>query len=917
MKSFIHFLASLLVFIALGLHAVNHTDPCQAQTPSYDNPVLGPLLDTIKILGKNNPSQALRLTVRAIHKADSLGEPLWKARFLCHQGICYRQIKMYDEALKSQYNALANFQRFHDSIHIAKSMYEIGKVYTLLEDYERALAYHFNALYLREYDSNLSVRAMSYLELGNILMQQNEYWRSLDFLLNARTIFEGTGDSSFLSATMISLGELMLKMQRYNEAFEHLDRAIDFSTQESEKATIMLLKASLLQQQNMPEKALQIALQADKPLEEARDFSRLLSLHNLLADIYQSKGDLKKALFHIKHLNAFGDSLRAIQRLEEITRLQFRHETQQLEASNEILKLQLKEADFRSRNKGYLIAILLFAILIAIGILVLYRNKRASIQLQQLNAMLEQKVQERTAELHKRSKELEKTYAALKKSEAMFRAINETVPLGIAVTDIHGRVNLFNPPLIALGFDNKELLDQSWLLHIVPEEREKIMNIWEGAHKHRKPIPEMLFRIALNNRLKWLRMRGMCLELEEGFSGMVIVMEDFSDIKKVEQELIKAKEKAEDSDRLKSAFLANMSHEIRTPMNAILGFADLLPSMEYTEQEKKEFINTIQSSGQLLLNLINDIIDISKIEAGELKIIPTTFELGELMETLRHAFLKQLDHAEKQHIRLILSNREACHNYTIHTDKFRLQQILTNLLSNAIKFTKEGQIEFGVIRISDQYEFYVKDTGIGIPSSKLDIIFERFRQADDSHTKQYGGTGLGLAISKHLTHLLGGKIWVESVEGKGTSFYFTLPGLKTDAESLEAYPDYSTKKVLVVEDVEANFHLISNMLKRSGITFLHAPNGYIALDLAQSEQPDLILMDIQLPELDGLAALKSLRKQQFYRPVVAITAFALADDAQYYLRQGFDSYLSKPLGVDKLYGTLQMFFDPELSLANK
>ncbi|HMM11168.1 MAG TPA: ATP-binding protein [Bacteroidales bacterium] len=907
----------LFLFTANTVMSSKQSVATIARNPSKNDIALNHLLDTIDKVRSKDVSESLRMISKAIGLADSLGEPLWKARFQCNQGVSYRQLKLYDAALKSQYDALAVFKQFRDSAYIATSMYEIGNIYAFLKDYEQALSYHFNALYLREYDDNKLLRAKSYLAIGDVLMQMQDNWRALDFFLNAKTILEKENDTAMLAAYMVRFGELMLQMERYNEALDHLDTAIAYSTNEADRADVMLLKAKLLYQINKPEQALTLLLEANKSFEESREFSKLITSHKLLRNIYLAKKSYEKAIYHADLVNDYGDSLKSVMRMEEIERLEIVYETRQREAANETLKFQLKEIRFQSRIKGYFISLLILGIFIAFGIRLLLRNRRTNQRLQLVNQMLEQKVEERTSELTQQSEDLREAYLALKKSEALFRAINETVPLGVAVTDIHGNINLHNQRLLALGFKEAELANLDWCKHIIPEEVDNIRSLWEESHQYRKPLPETLFRITLNNELKWLRMRGVCLELEGKFSGMVVIMEDFSDIKKNELDLIKAKNKAEESDKLKSAFLANMSHEIRTPMNAILGFADLLPSPEYTNEEKQEFITTIQSSGQLLLNLINDIIDISKIEAGELKIIPTTFDLGELMETLFQTFRQQLDNLDKQHVKLLLSNKEASLKYVIHTDKLRLQQILTNLLSNASKFTHEGQIEFGVISIGDQYEFYVKDTGIGIQESKLDVIFDRFRQADDSHTKQYGGTGLGLAISKHLTHLLGGKIWVESVEGKGTSFYFTLPGQKSNAESAYKYPDYSNKKVLVVEDVETNFHLINNMLRRSGIKVFHAQNGYIVLDIVQNEQPDLVLMDIQLPELDGLSALKILRKQHFNRPVVAITAFAMAGDAQYYLRQGFDSYLSKPLGTEKLYQLLHLFFDPEYSLTNE
>jgi CheY-like chemotaxis protein len=387
---------------------------------------------------------------------------------------------------------------------------------------------------------------------------------------------------------------------------------------------------------------------------------------------------------------------------------------------------------------------------------------------------------------------------------------------------------------------------------------------------------------------------------------MVALIENITSQKEFEQQLIRSKNKAEESDRLKSAFLANMSHEIRTPMNAILGFSDLLSSSEYDESEKIEFINMIKSSGKLLLNLINDIIDISKIEAGELKIQKSLFQLESVLEETYNTFKQQLDQSGKKSVQLILNHRDELNQVKITTDKLRLQQILTNLLSNALKFTNAGEIEFGALLIDDQFEFYVRDSGIGIPESKLEVIFERFRQADDSHTRLYGGTGLGLAITRNLTELLGGNIWAESVQNKGTVFYFTLPAgeieLKRNNQNTGSHDtvDFSGKTVLVAEDVETNMILILSMLKKLNVKILQAHNGLIAMDIALKNQVDIILMDIQMPELDGIETMKKIRASGSKTPIIAITGFSLSEQENEFIQMGFDAMISKPFSIEKL-----------------
>jgi len=248
--------------------------------------------------------------------------------------------------------------------------------------------------------------------------------------------------------------------------------------------------------------------------------------------------------------------------------------------------------------------------------------------------------------------------------------------------------------------------------------------------------------------------------------------------RKLEEEQIllrEAKEKAEESDRLKTAFLANMSHEIRTPMNSIIGFSDLLSDDEITKEEKNNYIAHINTAGNSLLNLINDILDIAKIEAGQIIITKSDCDINALLNELYLTFIQQKEKLDKKELTIIY-NDQPSKTHTIYTDPQRLKQILTNLLGNALKFTEKGFIEFGVDLVSaDKYMFFVKDTGIGISPENQQLIFKRFSQVDGSHTRNYGGTGLGLSISKNLVELMGGKLWVDSIQGQGSTFYFTLP----------------------------------------------------------------------------------------------------------------------------------------------
>ena len=258
----------------------------------------------------------------------------------------------------------------------------------------------------------------------------------------------------------------------------------------------------------------------------------------------------------------------------------------------------------------------------------------------------------------------------------------------------------------------------------------------------------------------------------QGKKAMLEIFQDITERKKKETELIIAKEKAEESDRLKSAFLTNMSHEIRTPMNGILGFAELLKEPNLSSDDQQDFIQTIQISGARMLNTINNIVDISKIESGLIKIDIKETNINEKIEFTYKFFKPEV---EIKGLTVFFKNGLQSKEAIIKTDNEKVYGILTNLVKNAIKFTYEGSIEFGYEKKGEYLEFFVKDTGIGIPKNQMELIFERFRQGSESHNRGYEGSGLGLSISKSYVEMLGGKIWVESEEGKGSTFYFTIP----------------------------------------------------------------------------------------------------------------------------------------------
>ena len=378
------------------------------------------------------------------------------------------------------------------------------------------------------------------------------------------------------------------------------------------------------------------------------------------------------------------------------------------------------------------------------------------------------------------------------------------------------------------------------------------------------------------------------------------------------RELVKAKEAAESSSRSKSEFLANMSHEVRTPLNAILGFVGLLK--EHTQdKQSKEYLGIIDNSSHHLLGIISDILDFSKLESGKLQIEIIDFDVNKEFSGVYQLFSAQVS---TKNIDLVVNIDEKTPKYLMG-DPLRIKQVITNLLSNAIKFTPQNHKVFLSIDYEDAcLSVSVKDEGIGIENDKLSHIFEAFSQADSSTTREYGGTGLGLSISSELVRLMGGELQVKSSVGEGSEFYFKIPakegkkGKNLDNISLEK--SFKGKKVLLVEDNKANQMFMSVVLNKLQFDFEIANNGAEALEMFEKNSYDLILMDENMPIMNGIEATKRIlaleaKTRLKHTPIIALTANALKGDRERFLEAGMDEYLTKPIDKNKLQETVEYF----------
>lgn len=506
-----------------------------------------------------------------------------------------------------------------------------------------------------------------------------------------------------------------------------------------------------------------------------------------------------------------------------------------------------------------------------------------------------------------------------KQSEEKLRILSRAVeqsPASIVITDTKGKIEYVNSKFIDVtGYSRDEVMGQNPRVLKSGEQSNDFYlqfwrtitkgKVWQGEFHNKKKNGELYWELASISPI---------FDTDGAITHFLAVKEDITARKQTEIELIKAKVKAEESDRLKSAFLATMSHELRTPLNHIMGFSDLMQSGIDLENTV-EYAGIINKSGHHLLNMIEDIFELAITESSGIKLRNETFKILDLFLISRSTLTEIRDTSgKKNQIELVFNPDNELINSQIVADKNKITQVLTNLFSNAVKFTQSGTIEFGFHqKTPGSITFYVRDTGIGIPENQHALIFDFFRQGDDSHTRIYEGIGIGLAISKKIIDEMDGTLNFESEPGKGTTFYITLPveiatSKVHDSEILlhPNFPVFAGKVILIVEDDGVSMDLIKTFVLNTGATVIEANNGKEAIQ-KMIEPPDVILMDLFMPVMDGYEATRIIKSKHPDIPVIAVTAYALSKDKSKAFAAGCDSIISKPVNKEILYGELTKY----------
>jgi PAS domain S-box-containing protein len=501
----------------------------------------------------------------------------------------------------------------------------------------------------------------------------------------------------------------------------------------------------------------------------------------------------------------------------------------------------------------------------------------------------------------------------LKESEAKYRSYIDNSPNGVFVIDPDGYFLDVNPMLSSLtGYSIDQLLTMNITdLFMNNETIDYVKNKFSELRDTGKTSFQMQYR-KKDMSACWWQINVVMINPKKALAFAT----DISEQKRAEVKLKEALEKAKESDRLKSAFLANMSHEIRTPMNGILGFSNLLKQHDVDLEKRQEYIDIIQQSGKRMLNTINDLINISRIESGQVEVRNSYMNLNDKMNELFQFFKLE---AEQKSLELSFTMELDKEKARVFTDAEKVHAILSNFINNAIKFTEKGSIKFGYRIVKDQIEFFVSDTGRGIGHEHFDKIFDRFVQADQSLTRAYEGSGLGLSISKAYAGLLHGRIRVESEPNQGSTFYlyipYTLEHLPDKEKSIDKPEkkskddDFSDINVLIAEDDEASIIYLEALLGEKFKTVYFSTNGKDVIQkIKEHPEIDLILMDVKMPILDGLSATREIRKFNRDIKIIAQTAYAMESDNAHAVEAGCDGYISKPLNEEDLFKLIARLF---------
>lgn len=810
-------------------------------------------------------------------------------------GLLYHWFADYDLALLSYKNALSEIDdEYVDQSVKAGVLRGIGNLYFQWNQLDEAIRYYRNSLVLYQQQTDTSGIAKCYNNMGRVFANKGEYDKALELLESSLNIKRSRDDFSGMFNTYINMGRVFQWQDSVRKARQYFQLAGELAY--SLHSPLFLAEVNnYLGNLAYELKDTELAIfYYERSLEyaDSSNYQRwMIEGHQALSEIYEESQNFQKSLYHFKAFKVFEDSV-----FDEDTRFlidAYRNETLGLKEERQMI-LKEKTID-RQRWFIAIVALLLFFSLLFV-FLMLRQNKLISSKskkMAKINKELDKRVKERTKTLQMTQ------YAVDMATDSIF------------VVKSDGTITYCNEATLFLLGYNREFIRGLKFYEIVKDFSEELWQDYAQRIIQRGSYTIELVFVSQSDDLVTMEVAFNSRAYEENHR-IYAFCRNIEERKRNEKLILEEKDKAERSDRLKSAFLANMSHEIRTPLNAIVGFSDLLARDSLQKIKKDQIVDIVKSNSQDLITLINDIIDFSMIEANQLTVDKRLYFIQPILEELIWVYRKRNEERDKKNLEIQLQTPANAGYYALYTDKSRLRQVLINLLDNALKFTQTGYIELGFSLLTQggrkMMRLYVKDTGPGIAVADQEVIFDRFHKLEAVDKAAFRGTGLGLSISKRLVELLDGEMGVMSEEGKGSVFYIDVPyqymieTAGTIHQQLSNHSvDIKDATILIVEDDEANYLLLESLLKPTHAKLIHIINGEKALAYIRElgQTLDLVIMDIQLPGINGDDLARECKKLLPKLPIIAQTAYGNKFIGQD-LSGLFDKYLYKPIEKNTL-----------------
>ncbi len=854
-----------------------------------------------------------------------LADTIEMAKVLNNIGVLNVNIGQYVKAVDYYNKALQLNILIDNKESIGKINNNIGALYLQLGSYEQAASYFTNAYEIaKSLDDKASMLSIQN-NLGLIRLDEGKYAEAGRLFKECVSIAEETGDIGGKGNALQNLGNLYLQQKRADSAFYFLDLALhlfDELEKPLSRTWYAIGKAHLLNQNHR--QALNAFLKAEEDLRFYPDGEMRILVLKELYKSWDYLGNTKEAFIALKLYHQIFDSVKDLFDSTAVANLEARFTMDQKLEEVEALKTEkviqekilVQQKETNETNRKLLIITLLILVILFIS-LVLYfsmykRHKKLNTLLIEKNTLLENA-----------KNELDKSQKLYAEQEERLTLLINALPDIICFKDGMGRWVIANQADLELfALDNVDYKGKTDI-DLIPCSPSNEMAFRacvvsdEEAWQQRKMIrsDEIITDPAGNDRVYDV-IKMPLFHADGKRRALIVIGRDITERKQTEIQLTAALQKAEESERLKSAFLSNMSHEIRTPLNAVIGFSELLEAGNLSEEKLSTFVRHIKDNGNALQTLIADILELSRIESGSIQITEETVNLGNLFTSFYEEFLRLAQARGKQN--LAIKIQVPTGEQLFISDKQRIRQVMTNLFDNALKFTGEGSISYGFKVVRNQaneplLHLYMTDTGIGIPETKKHLLFKRFTKIHEGSGMVYPGAGLGLSIVEQIVKLMGGNISIHSKAGYGTTVNIFLPAKFGTPENQNVLQDdqmtvmdLKGKNVLVVEDVDSNFDLLKIILESLGMNVIRAIEGHRAIQICEeTEQLDLVLMDIQLPGMNGYEATRLIKQIRPQLPVIAQTAFAMTNEKDACLEAGCDGYIAKPIKSQLLIPVLQ------------